>query len=370
MIHALRVSEVKSMISGAMLSEALEEVKKITSLDALVADDKGTLKAATWEPSADEERLLATFALSDKVCHEERELYLLRDKYAGADIEFIVILKGAARDKAMTAGLLSLQVKQVLKGSESRTPVNDLLSNLLLDNILHTNIESEASYLGIDPEARRRIFIAEAAEGRESAVLTRARNTFAADESAYVVSVERGRTAIIIEGMPDEKAQARAKQIYEVLGGAESGVVRVGYGLPVSNLEELIRSYRQAVTALEVARLFMPKECLVSYEKLGAGRIINTLDESICEAFIAESFEERGLDSIDKEILYTVEVFFDNSLNISETARKMFIHRNTLIYRLNKLYNQVGLDVRNFDDAMTFKLASMVNKKYKALKGR
>ncbi len=355
------------MISGNMLNEALEEIKKITSLDVLVADDNGSLKAFTREPLHDEERLLATFALSDKMCHDGRGIYLLKDRYGGADIDFIVVLLGEARERNMIAEFLALQVKQVLKGNESRTPVNDLLSNLLLDNILHTNIESEANYLGIDPGEIRRIFIVQAQEGRESAILTKARNTFANTDDVYVVSVERGKTAVIVGGLTDDKAAAKAEEIFRLLGGSDSGVLRIGYGLGVDKLEKLIRSYRQAITALEVAELFLPKETLISYEKLGAGRIINTLDENICVDFISENFKSGEMDSIDEEILYTVEVFFENSLNISETARKMFIHRNTLIYRLNKLYNQIGLDVRNFDDAMTFRLSSMVNKKYKDL---
>lgn len=358
------------MISSTMLAEALEEVKKITSLDIVIADDKGSVKAKTLSPSPRDESMLATFALSDKMCYEERDLYLLRESYEGAEIDFIVMLSGEARERALTADLVALQVKQFLKGNESRSPVNDLLSNLLLDNILHTNIESEAGYLGIDPGAERRIFIVQAAEGRESAVLTRARTAFAADESIHVVSVERGRTAVIAEGLAPDKAGEKAGEIFETLGGEENGVVRVSYGLPVNDLEKLITGYRQAVTALEVAGLFDPGAKTVSYKSLGVGRIINTLSGDICEAFISENFDPGEMDGIDKEILYTVEVFFDNSLNISETARKMFIHRNTLIYRLNKLYNQIGLDVRKFEDAMTFKLSGMVNKKYKALQGK
>ena len=357
------------MISSTMLTEALEEVKKITSLDIVVADDKGAVKASTGSPSARDESMLATFVLSDKMCHEEKDIYLLRDKYDGADLDFIVMLSGEAQGRALTADLVALQVKQFLKGSESRTPVNDLLSNLLLDNILHTNIESEASYLGIDPGAERRVFIAQAAEGRESSVLAKARTAFSADEGVHIVSVERGKTALIVEGLAPDKAGKKAEDIFEILGGEANGVIRIGYGLPVNDLEKLIKAYRQAITALETAGLFTPKAKIVSYDKLGVGRMINTLTEDICESFISENFKAGEMDLIDKEILYTVEVFFDNSLNISETARKMFIHRNTLIYRLNKLYNQIGLDVRNFDDAMTFKLSSMVNKKYKALQG-
>ena len=220
--------------------------------------------------------LLATFALSDKACYEDRGIYLLKDRYDRADIDFIVALPGEGRERSMIAGFLALQVKQVLRGNEPRTPVNDLLSNLLLDNILHTNIESEAYYLGLDPSEVRRIFIARAETGRESALLTKAQNTFTGNADVYVVSVERGKTALIVGGLPDDKAELKAKEIFDGLGGSKNGVVRIGYGLSVDNLEDLINSYRQANTALEVASLFKPDEIIVSYEKLGA--VLHVLD--------------------------------------------------------------------------------------------
>lgn len=358
------------MLSSSLLSEVLEETKKITSMDILVAEDNGTVLASTRKLSENESRMLATFALSDKSCYEDRGMYLLRDSYDRGDIDFILMLLGDGKERGMVAGLVTMQVKLAIKGNESRAPVNDLLSNLLLDNILHTNIESEANYLGLDPLEKRRVFIAQAETGRESALLTKAHNIFAGRPETYVVSVERGKTAIISGDMSDEIALIKAKEIFDRLGGSENGVLRVGIGLSVDNLEDLINSYRQAVSALAVADLFKPEEEVASYDRLGAGRIINVLPEDICSAFISENFAKGEIDGIDKEILYTVKVFFENSLNISETARKMFIHRNTLIYRLNKLYNQIGLDVRNFDDAMTFKLTDMVNKRLKLLKNK
>ena len=210
----------------------------------------------------------------------------------------------------------------------------------------------------------------QAAEGQESSLLTKARNRFDGNERIYVVSVERGRTAFITECSETRSAADTAERIYNRLGAEKGGIVRIGYGLPVDRLEDLKSSYRQAIAALEVAELFLPDEVFISYEHLGTGRLINTLPVDVCEAFINENFKPGEMDGIDEEILYTVEVFFDNSLNISETARKMFIHRNTLIYRINKLYNQIGLDVRNFEDALTFKLASMVNKRCKALQNK
>jgi carbohydrate diacid regulator len=80
---------------------------------------------------------------------------------------------------------------------------------------------------------------------------------------------------------------------------------------------------------------------------------------SLCEMFIKEIFGERNID-LDDETMVTIQKFFENSLNISETARQLYIHRNTLVYRLERLEKMIGLDIRKFEDAMTFKIAMMV----------
>ena len=143
--------------------------------------------------------------------------------------------------------------------------------------------------------------------------------------------------------------------------------VRVAYGTIVNNIKDVSKSYKEATMALDVGKIFYEKQTVLAYSELGIGRLIHQLPVSLCEMFLNEVFTKNTIDQLDEETLSTVNLFFENSLNISETARKMYVHRNTLVYRLEKILKNTGLDVRVFDDALTFKIAMMVYKHMNAL---
>ena len=136
----------------------------------------------------------------------------------------------------------------------------------------------------------------------------------------------------------------------------------VGIGSPVHHLRELADRYKEAQTAIEVGKVFDTEKTIISYESLGIGRIIYQLPTTLCEMFLAEVFKKNPIESLDQETLYTINKFFENNLNVSETSRKLFVHRNTLVYRLEKIKKLTGLDLREFDHAIVFKVALMVKK--------
>jgi carbohydrate diacid regulator len=138
--------------------------------------------------------------------------------------------------------------------------------------------------------------------------------------------------------------------------------VSVGIGTAVDNIKDLARSYKEAQVALEVGKIFDNEKNVNSYENLGIGRLIYQLPTTLCEMFLAEVFKRGSIDSLDRETLSTIQCFFDNNLNVSETSRKLFVHRNTLVYRLEKIKKMTGLDLREFEHAITFKVAMMVRK--------
>jgi len=138
--------------------------------------------------------------------------------------------------------------------------------------------------------------------------------------------------------------------------------VRVGIGTAVNDLKFVSRSFKEAKMALEVGKIFEMTSLVINYETLGIGRLIYQLPMSLCRMFVNEVLRGEDADDFDEETLITVDKFFENNLNVSETARKLYIHRNTLVYRLDKLQKQTGLDLRNFDDAITFKITLMVGK--------
>ncbi|MBR4932949.1 MAG: helix-turn-helix domain-containing protein, partial [Clostridia bacterium] len=153
-----------------------------------------------------------------------------------------------------------------------------------------------------------------------------------------------------------------AKEISDTLSTEFYTQVSIGIGTIVDNIKDLARSYKEAQIALEVGKVFDTEKSIISYENLGIGRLIYQLPTTLCEMFLQEVFKNGSLDSLDRETLMTIQAFFENNLNVSETSRKLFVHRNTLVYRLEKIRKLTGLDLREFDHAITFKVALMVKR--------
>ena len=175
-----------------------------------------------------------------------------------------------------------------------------------------------------------------------------------------------GRTIILVrevrEGESFEELDHAAREVIEGLRAAEILDVNIAYGTIVKDIKDVSRSYKEAMMAREVGKIFYPDQTIVAYNKLGIGRLIYQLPSSLCKMFISEIFEGKTPEQFDEETLQTINKFFENSLTVSETSRQLYIHRNTLVYRLDKLQKTTGLDLRVFEDAITFKIALMVVK--------
>lgn len=159
-----------------------------------------------------------------------------------------------------------------------------------------------------------------------------------------------------------KEAEKLAATIAETLSTEFYSKVLIGISTPVDNIKDLAKAFKEAQVALEVGKVFDTEKNIVSYENLGIGRLIYQLPTTLCEIFLQEVFKKGSLESLDRETLMTVQCFFENNLNVSETSRKLFVHRNTLVYRLEKIRKITGLDLREFDNAITFKVALMVKK--------
>ena len=153
-----------------------------------------------------------------------------------------------------------------------------------------------------------------------------------------------------------------AETILELLTGEDDGDIRIAYGTVISDIKEVSKSYKEAKLALDVGKIFFDEKDIIAFATLGIGRLIYQLPLPLCRMFIKEIFEGKSPDEFDEETLTTINKFFENSLNVSETSRQLYIHRNTLVYRLDKLQKSTGLDLRVFEDAITFKIALMVVK--------
>ncbi|MFQ7476830.1 PucR family transcriptional regulator, partial [Anaerotignum sp.] len=236
---------------------------------------------------------------------------------------------------------------------------------LLLDNLLLVDIYSRAKKLHIENNVSRIVYLIETNIDKEMNVVEIVRGIFPAKTKDFVTAVDE-HSIILVKELRDKEATDEidriAKVIEETLNTETNSKVYISSGTVVGDLKDVSRSYKEAKMALEVGKIFETDKYIVNYEKLGIGRLIYQLPLPLCRMFIKEVLHGLTMDDFDDETLATVNKFFENNLNVSETSRQLYIHRNTLVYRLDKLQKMTGLDLRNFDDAIIFKITLMVSK--------
>lgn len=266
-------------------------------------------------------------------------------------------------DLSVTGKLCVSQLEGLIRVMKERMDKNRFMQNLILDNLLLVDIYNQAKKLNIQTERRRIVFLLEPKDPKDTFVLDMIKGIYATGNGDYVTAVDEGHI-ILIKALEEteeyKEAAGIAKTLVDIVNTEAMVNVRVSYGTIIEELKEVSQSYKEAAMALDVGRIFYPERNILSYKELGIGRLIHQLPVTLCEMFIEEVFSGKAVEQFDEETLVTVDKFFENSLNISETARKLFVHRNTLVYRLEKIQKQTGLDVRVFDDALTFKIALMV----------
>ena len=253
---------------------------------------------------------------------------------------------------------------------EEKHDRGSFIKNIISDNIMLGDIYMRAKELHVDPEVPRGVFVIRNLNEAEAVHLDVIQSMFPDRQTDFVLNVDDVDVALIHQlSDSGEKELGRiAAAVEEALReGGESRVV-VGIGSVASHLRDLAKSYKEAQIAIEVGKVFDTEKYVINYENLGIGRLIYQLPATLCEMFLMEVFKKNPIDALDQETLFTIHKFFENNLNVSETARKLFVHRNTLVYRLEKIKKLTGLDLREFDDAITFKVALMV-KKYLTSRG-
>ncbi len=254
---------------------------------------------------------------------------------------------------------------------EEKHDRGSFIKNIITDNIMLGDIYLRAKELHVEPEVPRGVFVIRHIDQTEAVHTDIIQNLFPDRQSDFVLTVGDTDVALIHQ-MSDSNTAKELQRVAEMVENAlrESGENRVvvGIGTVANHLRELAKSYKEAQIAIEVGKVFDTEKYIINYENLGIGRLIYQLPTTLCEMFLIEVFKKNPIDSLDQETLFTIHKFFENNLNVSETARKLFVHRNTLVYRLEKIKKLTGLDLREFDDAITFKVALMV-KKYLTSRG-
>ena len=248
---------------------------------------------------------------------------------------------------------------------EERHDRGTFVKNILTDNILPGDIYVRAKELHFSIDAPRAVFLVRQLGHGDVAAVEVLQGIFSDRLQDFVLSINESDIAVVKQINPSTTSDdlRRMAQSMEDLLKTELFIKTViGIGTVSSHLRELADSYKEAQTAIDVGKVFDTEKTIIHYENLGIGRLIYQLPTTLCEIFLTEVFKKNSIDSLDQETLFTINKFFENNLNVSETSRKLFVHRNTLVYRLEKIKKLTGLDVRQFDHAIIFKVALMVRK--------
>ncbi|MCR5404889.1 MAG: helix-turn-helix domain-containing protein [Butyrivibrio sp.] len=351
------------MISTHTIKTCIDELGSITKVDLCVLDLSGEVVAQTSDKSFMDVSIITSFANSPVDSQVIGDVHLFKVLDEG-DPAYVLLARGDSEHAYMVGKIGVSQLQNLIIAYKEKFDKNNFFQNLLLDNMLLIDVYNRARKLKIEVTAPRVIILVETKNSRDNTAREFLSGMFGSHSGDFVTAVDENSVILIktlSKGQSYEEVQKIATTIADMMNMEAMLNVRVSYGAIVNELKDLSKSFKEAKMALEVGRIFYAGKKVNAYNTLGIGRLIYQLPESLCRIFIDEIFGGKDVpDDLDEETLNTINKFFENNLNVSETSRQLFVHRNTLVYRIEKLEKSCGLDVRKFDDALTFKIALMV----------
>ena len=353
------------MLSNQVLQSSAEGLKALIRKDITIIDREGKLSASTEDLASEIPPEYVKSVISSPAEHlliQGVQYFKVMDN---GITEYVLIIHDDTEDAFLQGKMSAFHVQSLMMAYKDRFDRDNFIKNLLLDNLLLVDIHSRAKKLGIDSVARRIVYLIETAVDTDMSALEILRGIFPDRQKDFVTAIDE--TSIILVKALDEEDELEeienvARVIVDTLTSEAMSRVSVAIGAACSDLKNVSSSFKEARLAQEVGKIFEPDKQIVNYDKLGIGRLIYQLPMPLCKIFLDEMFQGFSIDDIDEEMFATVTKFFENDLNVSETSRELFIHRNTLVYRLDKLLKLTKLDLRKFTDAITFKIALMVNR--------
>ena len=344
----------------------IHQMKEVVGRSIGVADDAGVVVACTELGRIGDQLSLGFQEALSAATAIQYEGWTVRAFGSAQQPEFAVFVEGTDAFAEKCASMLSVSLGNIKQFYDEKYDRCNFIKNVMLDNILPGDIYLKSRELHFSNDTIRVVFLVRMNQPCEISVFDMIQSLFPDRSKDFVVNINETDIAVIkdisvqIESRDLEKL---ARSVIDSLGSDQAGRVVVGIGTQVKGIKEIARSFREAQVALEVGKVFDTEKVIVSYENLGIARLIYQLPSTLCEMFLKEVFKRGSIESLDHETLFTIQKFFENNLNVSEeTSRKLFVHRNTLVYRLEKIRKLTGLDLREFDDAIVFKVALMVKK--------
>ena len=354
-------------MSNRLFQTVLHQMKDAIGRTIGVIDENGIIIACSELSKIGESKQRIREELSfsqDAVIYEG---YTYRFISASGKNDCICFVEGDDSHSGRMAELLAIFLGNMKNLYDEKYDKGSFIKSIILDNILPSDIYIKSNELHFNNDENRVVIVVKFQNATETPAYEIIQELVSENSFDYVINISEQDVVIVreIEGEAEtetEAVEAFARSVIETVAEKHGQKVLVGISSFVDNLKDLARAYKEARIALEVGKVFDIEKPVISYENLGIGRLIYQLPTTLCEMFLSEVFNKGSLESLDRETLMTVQSFFENNLNVSETSRKLFVHRNTLVYRLEKIRKLSGLDLREFDHAVTFKVALMVKK--------
>lgn len=351
------------MISNQILQSTIDGLKAITGIDLCVMDTEGNLLVSTSAEENHETDVKNFLSMEEQTYHTSKgQYYKIFDDY---QLEYLLFVHGTENTDLKVGEIAVFQMQGLLAAYKERFDKDNFVKNLLMDNLLLIDIYNLAKKLHIQAEAKRVVYLVEIARDKDFHGIEKVRTALHAKNGDFVTAIDERNIIVVKELEADDNYDSVEKDSQNaLLGLKQTGEekVRIAYGTIVDDIKEVSKSYKEAKLALEVGKIFFSEKDIVAYNTLGIGRLIYQFPVPLCKMFIKEIFESKSPDDFSDETITTINKFFENNLNVSETSRQLYIHRNTLVYRLDKIQKTTGLDLRVFEDAITFKIALMVVK--------
>lgn len=281
------------------------------------------------------------------------------------NMEYAVFVEGNDELAQKYVSLIHIALENIQQCHDERYDRANFIKNVILDNILPGDIYLKSRELRFNTEVPRVALLIRLVGNEDSTVFEMIQNIFPDKTRDFVISINEHDIVLIKEVRPNvdtKDLEKLARSIIDSLGTEFYSHALVGIGSTVVGIKDLARSFKEAQVAIEVGKFFDIEKTIIGYDNLGIARLIYQLPTTLCQMFLNEVFRRGSVENLDQETLFTIQKFFENNLNVSETSRKLFVHRNTLVYRLEKIKKITGLDLREFDDAIVFKVALMVRK--------
>lgn len=353
------------MISSQILQSTIDGLKSITRREFSVVDRDGKVVAATEEAMINKLIEGVDLFISSPAENQLVQGYQYFKVFDNNSAEYIVLTKGEDEESYQAGKIASFQIQTLLVAYKERYDRDNFIKNLLLDNLLLVDIYSRAKKLHIENDVRRVVYLIELPDINTLNVSEIIQELFPLKAKDFITAVDENSIILVKELKEKDNAKSIdefAKKLYNNLSKEIDKEIYISIGSIIYDLKNISSSFKEAKMALEVGKIFKENKHVIKYEKLGIGRLIYQLPKSLCDMFMNEVLNGISVDQFDEETLATVNKFFENNLNVSETSRQLYIHRNTLVYRLDKLQKMTSLDLRNFDDAIIFKVMLMVSK--------